>query len=145
MSIENVETKEAPAAVGPYSQAIVAGDAVYTAGEIPLDPATGSMPEGIEAQAELALDNVIAILKAAKAVPVSVTVYLRHISDFAAVNEIYARKFQEPYPARSCVEVSAIPKGALIMVSAVGARARPRLASAGLVSLPTTASRTKRL
>ncbi|AGI47646.1 endoribonuclease L-PSP [Thermoplasmatales archaeon BRNA1] len=125
MAIERIETEEAPLAVGPYSQGISAGNLVFTAGEIPVDPHTGAVGETIEEQANQALKNVIAVLEAghvAKDGIVSVTVYLTDIEDFQTVNLIYKDYFGEPYPARSCVEVSNLPKGVKIMVSAIGVR-----------------------
>ncbi len=123
MITQKIETDEAPLAVGPYSQGIKVGDFVFTAGEIPVDPKTGEVPENVEDQIRLALDNLVAIL-AEGGVPkknvASVTVYLTDIRDFSAMNLIYAEYFEEPYPARSCVQVCALPKGVKIMVSAVG-------------------------
>ena len=122
---DTVNTDKAPMAVGPYSQAIVAGNMVFTAGEIPVDPRTGEIPETIEKQTELALCNVWAVLKAAGVKEdgaVSVTVYLTDIEDFGKVNLVYAEHFRQPSPARSCVQVAALPKGVKIMVSAIGVR-----------------------
>ena len=113
---DTVNTDKAPMAVGPYSQAIAAGNMVFTAGEI---------PETIEKQTELALCNVWAVLKAAGVKEdgaVSVTVYLTDIEDFGKVNLVYAEHFRQPFPARSCVQVAALPKGVKIMVSAIGVR-----------------------
>lgn len=127
MSIEQVTTDNAPPAVGPYSQGIVAGGFVFTAGEIPLDPRTGTMPESIEEQAHLALKNLIAVIKAAGAGKdsiVSVTLYLSDMGDFAKVNRIYEEYFVKPFPARICVAVSSLPKGAKIEVSAVAVKIR---------------------
>ncbi|MCQ2069734.1 MAG: Rid family detoxifying hydrolase [archaeon] len=123
MQIEQVITDKAPAAVGPYSQGTVCGNMVFTAGEIPLDPKDGSMPAGTEEQFRLALSNVVAVLEGAgvkKNNVASVTVYLKDMEDFPLLNGLYGEYFEKPYPARTCVEVSDIPKGAKIMVSAIG-------------------------
>ena len=111
-----IATDKAPAAVGPYSQAIDCGDTVYLSGQIPLDPAAGVIVEGgIETQARRMFENIGAVLEKAglsyKNV-VKTTVFLTDIGDFAALNKIYGEYFSEPYPARSCVEVSNLPKGA---------------------------------
>ncbi|MBO4502702.1 MAG: RidA family protein [Candidatus Methanomethylophilus sp.] len=122
---QQVKTDDAPLAVGPYSQGITAGDLVFTAGELPVDPQTGEVPESTEDQIRQALRNVTAILSAAN-VPLnnvaSVVVYLTDIRDFSQMNLIYQEFFSEPYPARSCVQVSALPKGVRIMVSAIGVK-----------------------
>lgn len=118
-----VNTDRAPMAVGPYSQAVIAGNMVFTAGELPVNPKTGDIPVTIEKQTEMALGNVKAILKDAGVKDdgiVSVTVYLTDINDFGKMNLVYAEHFKQPYPARSCAEVSALPKGVKIMVSAIG-------------------------
>ena len=119
--MERIETTAAPAAIGPYSQAYRTGNLVFTSGQIALDPASGDLPVGIDAQAEQACRNVQAILEAAGAhlgTVVKTTCYLRHMSDFAAFNAVYARYFTGR-PARSCVEVAALPKGALCEIEAV--------------------------
>ncbi len=118
-----VHTDGAPAAIGPYSQAIVTAGFVYTAGQIALDPVTGEMvPGGVEAQAERVLQNLLAVLEAAGSSlgrVVKTTVYLADMGDFGAVNEVYARYFKEPFPARSAVQAAALPKGALVEIEAV--------------------------
>ncbi len=118
-----VHTDGAPAALGPYSQAIVAGGFVYTAGQIPLDPDSGEMVEGgVEVQAERVLENLGAILTAAGSSfskVVKTTVFLSDMDDYAAVNEVYARYFREPYPARSAVEVARLPRGVRLEIEAV--------------------------
>ena len=118
MNKETVATKNAPGAIGPYNQAIKAGGFVFASGQIPIDPATGEMPEGIEAQAEQVFKNVAAILEAAgtsMANAVKTTVFLQNMDDFAAMNLVYARAFEgTEFPARSAVEVAALPKGALL-------------------------------
>ena len=118
-----VHTDGAPAALGPYSQAIVAGGFVYTAGQIPLDPDSGELVEGgVEVQAERVLENLGAILAAAGSSfskVVKTTVFLSDMDDYAAVNEVYARYFREPYPARSAVEVARLPRGVRLEIEAV--------------------------
>jgi 2-iminobutanoate/2-iminopropanoate deaminase len=118
-----VHTDQAPAAVGPYSQAVRAGKLVYTAGQIPMDPATGQLVEGdIQAQTRQALQNLQAVLEEAgsslKRV-VKTTVFLVDMGDFKAMNEIYAQFFTGKPPARSAVEVAALPVGASVEVEAV--------------------------
>jgi 2-iminobutanoate/2-iminopropanoate deaminase len=117
-----VETNAAPAAIGPYSQAIRTGELVFTAGQLGADPASGELAEGAAAQADRAIRNLTAILDAAGTSlerVVKTTVFLADFSDFAAVNEIYASHFSTPYPARSTVAVKALPKGALVEIEAV--------------------------
>ncbi len=119
-----IETKNAPAAIGPYSQAIVSGGLVYTSGQIPLDPATGVIEvEGIEGQTHQAVKNLAAVLEAAGSglgKVVKTTCFLRDMNDFSKFNDIYAQYFPGR-PARSCVEVSGLPKGALVEIEAVAA------------------------
>ena len=110
-----ISTTNAPGAIGPYSQGFVANGMVFTSGQIPIDPATGEMPEGIKEQAEQSCKNVIAILEAAGSGAekvIKTTCFLAEMSDFAAFNEVYAKYFTSK-PARSCVAVKQIPKGAL--------------------------------
>ena len=118
-----VHTDGAPAALGPYSQAIVAGGFVYTAGQIPLDPDSGELVEGgVEVQAERVLENLGAILAAAGSSfskVVKTTVFLSDMDDYAAVNEVYARYFREPYPARSAVQVARPPRGVRLEIEAI--------------------------
>ena len=118
-----VKTDKAPEAIGPYSQAIVAGDWVFAAGQIPLNPETGEIVAGpIERQTERVLKNLEAVLEAAGsdlAHVVKTTVYLSSMDDFAVFNETYASFFQEPYPARATVEVANLPKGVLIEIEAI--------------------------
>jgi len=118
-----INTENAPAAVGPYSQGTRAGDFVYTAGQIPLDPATGKMVEGgIEAQTRQSLTNLKAVLEAAGASLDSVmktTVFLLDMGEFAAMNGVYAEFFGENPPARSAVQVAALPLGARVEIEAV--------------------------
>ena len=120
-----IQTNGAPVPVGPYSQAIVAGDLVFCSGQVGLDPATGELVDGLEAQAERALRNLSAVLDAAGvswADVVKTTIFLADIGDFAAVNAIYAKVMPDPPPARSTVGVSGLPKGALVEVEAIARR-----------------------
>lgn len=118
-----IQTEHAPAAIGPYSQATRAGNTVFLSGQIPLDPATGEVVAGgIEAQARRAFDNLAAVVAAAggsMADVARVGLYLTDLSQFAAVNAVMADYFEAPYPARSTIEVSALPKGVLFEVDAV--------------------------
>ena len=120
-----IATKAAPQAIGPYSQGIQAGGLLFVSGQIPLVPATGEMVAGgIEAQTTQVLDNLQAILTEAGAsmdAAVKTTVYLKDIGDFAVVNAIYAKYFTKDCPARDCVEVSNLPKGALIEIDVIAA------------------------
>ena len=117
-----IATEKAPAAVGPYSQAISIGNLLFTAGQTPLVPGTKNIPEGITAQSIQSLSNVKAILEAAGTEMdkvVKTTVFLVDMGDFAAFNEVYATFFKAPYPARSCVAVKALPMGVMVEVEAV--------------------------
>ena len=118
-----IATEKAPGAIGPYSQGYAFGDLVITSGQIPVDPATGAIPEGIAAQAEQSCKNVGAILEAAGLTMdnvVKTTVFLQNMSDFAAMNAVYAEFFTEgQYPARSAVEVGALPRGALVEIETI--------------------------
>ena len=116
-----VDTKNAPGAIGPYSQRFTVGGFVYTSGQIPVDPATGNAPEGIAAQAEQSCKNVAAILEAAGSSMEKVfktTCFLADMGDFAAFNEVYAKYFTSK-PARSCVAVKTLPKGLLCEIEAI--------------------------
>ena len=116
-----IDTPNAPGAIGPYSQGVVVGGLVFTSGQLPVDPSTGAMPEGIVAQAEWSCKNVGAILEAAGSgldKVVKTTCFLSDMNDFAAFNEVYARYFASK-PARSCVAVRALPKGALCEIEAI--------------------------
>ena len=120
-----IATPDAPAAIGPYSQAVELNGTLYLSGQLPVDPKSGQMPEGIEAQTRQALDNLGAILAAAGLGPehvVKTTVFLADLADFAAVNEVYARAFVAPFPARSCVQAAALPRGARLEVEAIAVR-----------------------
>ena len=118
-----ISTKKAPAAIGPYSQAIQVGNLVYTSGQIPIDPATGAFAEGgIKEQTRQSLTNVKAILEEAGLTMASVvktTVFMADMNDFAEMNGVYAEFFAEPYPARSAVAVKTLPKGALVEIEVV--------------------------
>lgn len=120
-----VKTNKAPGAIGPYSQGIDVGNMIFFSGQIPLDPETGEMPEGIEAQTRRALDNVKGLLESQGLTfknVVKTTVFLDDINDFATMNGIYAEYFEEPYPARSAVEVGKLPKGALLEVEVIAVK-----------------------
>ena len=121
-----IVTPAAPAAIGPYSQAIEVNGFVYASGQLPIDPATGAFPEGgVQEQTRPSLLNVKAILEEAGltlANVVKTTVYLADMGDFAAMNEIYSQFFSQPFPARSAVAVKALPKGALVEVEVIAAR-----------------------
>lgn len=123
MSRQPIHTDQAPAAIGPYSQAVRAGDSVFLSGQIPLDPATGLIVEGdISAQARRAFDNLRAVCAAAGGSfddVVRLGLYLTDLDDFAAVNAVMADYFDAPYPARSTVQVSALPRGAAFEVDAI--------------------------
>jgi len=120
-----IRTEKAPAAIGPYSQALDAGDTVFVSGQIPVDPATGEMAADVRAQAAQSLTNLKNILAEAglgMSDVIKTTVFLSDLGDFAAVNEVYASFFSEPYPARSCVQVAAIPKGAKLEIECIAVR-----------------------
>ena len=120
---EVIHTDKAPAAIGPYSQAVKVGDLMFTSGQVPIDPETGAVVEGgIQEQARQSLNNIKAILNAAgtnMGAVVKTTVFLQNMEDFAAMNEVYAQFFQEPYPARSAVQVGRLPKDALVEIEAI--------------------------
>ena len=125
MSIDIIHTGQAPAAVGPYSQAVRTGNLLLTSGQLGLDPVTGTLPEGIAAQAEQSLKNIDAILSEAgfaKTDVVKTTVFIRNMGDFGTVNQIYAAYFGDHKPARSCVEVSALPKGGLVEIEVIASK-----------------------
>ena len=120
-----IHTEKAPAAIGPYSQAIEINGMIYTSGVIPVNPVTGEIPEGVEAQAEQAIGNLIQLLQAAQSGAdrvVKTTVFIKDMNDFAKINEIYAKYFTGDYPARSCVEVARLPKDVLIEIEAIAYR-----------------------
>ena len=121
--MEVISTKKAPAAIGPYSQAIQVGNLVYTSGQIPIDPATGVFAEGgIKEQTRQSLTNVKAILEEVGLTMsniVKTTVFMADMNDFADMNSVYAEFFTEPYPARSAVAVKTLPKGALVEIEVI--------------------------
>ncbi len=118
-----IHTDSAPAAIGPYSQAIRTGDLLFVSGQVPIDPATSTVVEGdISVQAHQSLCNLKAILNAAgtnMGAVVKTTVFLADMNDFAAMNEVYAQFFQEPFPARSAVQVGRLPKDAKVEIEAI--------------------------
>lgn len=120
-----ISTDKAPAAIGPYSQAIEVNGMIYTSGVIPVVPATGEIPEGVEAQADQAIGNLAALLEAAgtsTAQVIKTTVFIKDMNDFGKINEVYAKYFTGTYPARSCVEVARLPKDVLIEIEAVAVK-----------------------
>lgn len=122
-TLSPIETNKAPAAIGPYSQAIKAGDFVFVSGQLPIDPATGEFAKGgVKEQADMSLRNLKAILEEAGSSLDKVAkteVYLDNIKDFVAVNEVYATFFTGTKPARQAMEVAALPKGALVEISCI--------------------------
>lgn len=117
-----ISTKNAPGAIGPYSQATVVADTIYTSGQIPVNPQTGEIPSGISAQTKQSLDNVCAILKEAGTDLSKVfktTVFIKDMNDFVELNEVYASFFTENQPARSCVEVARLPKDVLVEIEVI--------------------------
>ena len=128
MTRQAIATSGAPAAIGPYSQAIAVDGLLFCSGQLGLDPESGSIVEGgVEAQAERSLNNLTAVLDAAGLAwsdVVKTTIFLADIADFAAVNAVYARFMPEPPPARSTVQVAALPKGGLVEIEAIARRVR---------------------
>ncbi len=121
---ESVATKKAPGAIGPYSQAIDIGSLVFTSGQIPINPETGNIPEGIEAQTKQSLNNVKAILEETGLSMnhvIKTTVFLKDMNDFGEMNKIYESFFTD-YPARSAVEVARLPKDALVEIEVIASR-----------------------
>ena len=117
-----ISTEKAPAAIGPYSQAIEVNGIIYTSGQISVNPATGEIPEGIEAQAEQVMENVKNLLESAgtsMANVIKTTVFIKDMGEFTKINEIYARYFEGDCPARSCVEVARLPKDVLMEMEAI--------------------------
>ena len=120
-----ISSDKAPAAVGPYSAGIATSSAVYLSGQLPINPETGSMPEGIEAQTAQSLKNVEALLESAGLTfdnVVKTTVLLSDIADFAAMNTVYEKTFKAPFPARSAFAVKALPKGALAEIEVIAVK-----------------------
>ena len=124
LNLEIIHTKKAPEAIGPYSQAMKVGDFVFTSGQVPLNPETGEVVcTDVEGQAKQALENVKNVLEAGGSDlnhVVKTTVYIQNMDDFGKINEIYASYFINVFPARSCVEVSKLPKGVLVEIEAIG-------------------------
>lgn len=120
--MKEIKTTKAPGAIGPYSQAIEVNGLVYTSGQIGIDPATGAIVEGVEAQAHQVCKNLTELLKAAGTSMdnvVKTTVFIKDMNDFGTVNGIYAQYFTEPYPARSCVEAARLPKDVLVEIEVI--------------------------
>lgn len=120
-----ISTTNAPAAIGPYSQALDCGNMVFVSGQIPVDPATGTIADTVEQQAHQSLTNLRNVLAEAgltMANVIKTTVFLADLADFGTVNEIYAQYFTQPYPARSCVQVAAIPKGCKLEIECIAVR-----------------------
>ena len=120
-----ISTTNAPAAIGPYSQAIEVNGMVFASGQIPVNPATGEIPEGIEAQAEQVMKNVKNLLEAAGTSVdqvVKTSVFIKNMNDFATINGIYAKYFAKDCPARSCVEVARLPKDVLLEMEAIAVK-----------------------
>ena len=121
---ETIKAKNAPAAIGPYSHAVVAGNLMFLSGQIAINPETGEMPAGVQAQTAQAIANIKAILAEKGATldnVVKTTVYLAEMSLFGEMNEIYAQHFSEPFPARSAIEVKELPKRALVEIEVIAA------------------------
>ena len=117
-----VSTEKAPAAIGPYSQAQIAGGFVFASGQIPIIPETGALAEGLEAQAHQVFKNIAALLAAAGSdisKAVKTTVFIKNMNDFAALNKVYAELFGDTKPARSCVEVARLPKDVLVEIECI--------------------------
>ena len=121
-----ISTDKAPAAIGPYSQAIEVNEMIYTSGMIPIDPSTGELVTvSVEAQAEQAISNLEALLAASGSSiekAVKTVVFISNMDDFGKINEVYAKHFKEPYPARSCVQVARLPKDVAIEIEAVAVK-----------------------
>ncbi|MBR5936417.1 MAG: RidA family protein [Bacteroidaceae bacterium] len=120
-----IATNGAPAAIGPYSQAVELNGTVYVSGQLPVNPATGEMPQGIEAQTRRSLENIGAILEAAGLTyndVIKTTVLLANMADFGAMNAVYAEFFTQDKPARVCFQAAALPKNALVEIDAVAGR-----------------------
>lgn len=123
---QQLQTEKAPGAIGPYSQGIQAGQTVYISGQLPLDAATGRMGETTAEQTTFALNNLEAVLASAGltlADVVKTTVFMTDLGEFSAMNEVYGQRFTAPYPARSAVQVAALPKGAALEIECIAVRA----------------------
>ncbi|ACL76921.1 RidA family protein [Ruminiclostridium cellulolyticum] len=123
MELEIISTDKAPAAIGPYSQAVKCGNTIYTSGAIPVDPASGNVVAGgVAQQAEQAIKNLAEVLKGAGAgleKVVKTTVFIKDMNDFGVINEVYKKFFTDNFPARSCVEVARLPKDVLIEIECI--------------------------
>lgn len=120
--MKEIKTNSAPLAIGPYSQAIVTNNMMYTSGQIPVNPSTGEIPDKIDAQAEQVFINLKNLLEAAGTSMnkvVKTTVFIKNMEDFEKINKVYEKYFTEPYPARSCVEVTRLPKDVLIEIESI--------------------------
>ena len=123
--MQRIVTDKAPAALGPYVQAVDTGSTVYCSGQLGLDPVTNTLADGVAAQTRQSLANLQAVLAEAGltlADVVKTTVFVQDLADFGTVNEVYAEMFGETYPARSCVQIAALPKGALVEIECIAAR-----------------------
>ena len=122
---EIISTTGAPGAIGPYSQGVKANGMLFVSGQLPLDPATGALAEGVQAQTHQALKNLKAVLQEAGLMldnVVKTTVFVQDLGDFGTVNEIYGSYFHGGFPARSCVQIAALPKGALVEIECIAVR-----------------------
>jgi len=122
MKKEIISTTAAPAAIGPYSQATRFGNLIFTSGVIPVNPKTGELPEGVEAQAEQAFSSLKGLVEAGGSSMdkvIKTTVFIKNMNDFGKINEIYKKYFPQPCPSRSCVEVARLPKDVLLEIEAV--------------------------
>ncbi len=120
--MKEIKTNKAPSAIGPYSQAVIFKDMLFTSGQIPVNPENGTIPEGVEQQARQVFENLKNLIAASGASienTVKTTVFIKDMNDFAKINEVYATYFTEPFPARSCVEVARLPKDVLLEVEAI--------------------------
>ena len=120
--MKEIRTDKAPAAIGPYSQAVVVGNMIFTSGQIPLNPKTGEIPADVEAQTNQVFTNIKGLLEDAgtsMGKVVKTTVFIKNMEHFAKINQVYETYFSKPYPARSCVEVSRLPKDVLIEVEVI--------------------------
>mgnify|MGYP001056316411 CR=1 FL=1 len=123
--MKSIQTHSAPAAIGPYSQAALKNDTLFISGQLGIDPSTSEMLEGFEAQANMVFHNIKAVLDAAgmgMSHVVKVSVFLKDMDDFGALNEIYARNFSAPYPAREAIQVARLPKDGLVEISIIAMR-----------------------
>ena len=124
--MKEISTTKAPGAIGPYSQGVETGGLVFVSGQIPVPPKDGTIPEGIKAQTEQSLENVKAVLEEAGSGlghVLKTTVFLKNMDDFADMNEVYAKYFTTPYPARAAVQVAKLPKDVLVEIEAVAEKA----------------------